>query len=222
MTGGAQRGSTKVWKGRSNRSPGKLHTHTQPGGLGNASKYRFPPGYESPRGPWKTPQLPPDFKTIANRSPAETETGAEKTRPLKLGGDGKKGGRPAPGMVWDVSTTPFGAPPATPCISTTRLDPGSQATGNLTSVRNPDAPAVTICASFCALLPPMASPPTLVSMIGCCWSITGVAWAWLIVPRTAIRAACPIGRRPRSVITHLLAKNPPLLLRPPLLSSLVP
>src|SRR5262245_57968671 len=59
-----------------------------------------------------------------------------------------------------------------------RVAAGSHATANETSVRDPDTPAVTTCASFCWLPPPIASPPTAVSMTGCCWSTSGDALAY--------------------------------------------
>jgi hypothetical protein len=90
------------------------HAHTHPGGFGNASKYRFPATYESPTGPPKTPQVPADLKTIANRVPAVTETGVDNTKPRKLGGEGKNGGRLVPETAWDVRTTPFGRPVSLP------------------------------------------------------------------------------------------------------------
>ena len=180
--------STTVWKGKSKRAPTKRQIHSHPGGFGRASKNAFPPEYESPTGPGKTAQAPVEVKTMAKRPPARKETGAEKTRLLKLGGEGEKLGKLAPGITSDVNTTPLGLlSPPTPCISTIRSSPTAQTTGNLTSVRTPDMPVVTTWAIFWSLPPPIANAPTVkkLAMIGCCWSIKGVALTESPVGNTA-------------------------------------
>src|SRR5262245_29408863 len=122
---------------------------TQPGAFGRESKKASPPVYESPVGPWNRPHPPVELTTIAKTSPADKGTGSERTSVLNA----------APmdrtldaGMLSDVNTTPFGMFSSTPCISTINW-PVEQDTGSRIAVRNPETPAVTICASFCSLDP---------------------------------------------------------------------
>src|SRR5215510_53393 len=109
------RDSTRVWNGKSKGPPANSQSHTQrPAGFGRLSKKELPPGYGSPTGPRNMPQAPAELRTTAKRSPVESETGVESVRALKLGGDGKKAGSVAPGIVCEVSTTPLGRSASTP------------------------------------------------------------------------------------------------------------
>ena len=63
-------------------------------------------------------------------------------------GSGKKLGRFEPAKLSDVKMTPLGFSLVTPWISTVK-SADAHAMGNLTSVRNPEIPTVTTCASFC-------------------------------------------------------------------------
>src|SRR5262245_45008697 len=159
-------GVTSVWHGTSSLSPRNSHMHTQPGRFGRESKKAFPPVYESPIGPRNVLHGPVEVKTIAKTSPADRNTDSDSAIVLNVA---PANGRLDAETLSDVNTTPFGLSSSTAWISTFNVPVAPHNTGSRTAVRNPETPAVTTCASFCSLDPPIARLPVdgEESMINC-------------------------------------------------------